>query len=98
MYYALLIEENGGWMKLCMADDVSFKSCLGIYELQSDLCKNNEFIANIIDKPVILTNINSFDSFIYYGWYISAKEYDRIKEMIRLYPHYLKFNYLKKYE
>lgn len=98
MYFALLVEESGGWMKLCIANDISFKSILGIYELPSGICKDNEFISNIINKPTVLNNINSFDNFVYYGWYISAKEYDRIKEMITLYPSYLKFNYLKKYE
>ena len=55
----------------------------------------SSFLTNIFDRELHFTNRELYkDSSCYYGWSISKAEFERIKEIIELYPSFKKFNQL----
>lgn len=64
-----------------------------------DMDISSEFIGNILSREPNFMLAEFEDPQIrgdYYGWALSEKEFDKIKEMIHVYPTVQKFNKLSK--
>lgn len=104
MNYALIIDESVQWFAYLVKYKEGLDNIPEVMEHFSLPCRiedNNDFINNVYAREISFTNkyfkfVEHFDNFG--GWYLSPREYNRIKRMIEIWPIVVEFNNLKRYE
>lgn len=85
LYY--FIGDNSTQWFSCIVMMVGDKVCSKI-DVPNDI--EGDFLTNIFDREMHFTHKLIRDGY-YYGWSISRKEYETLKNIIELYPSYKKY-------
>lgn len=97
--YAIILDNATQWFSYIVFLD-GFSKCKENYILSSNI--SNDYLSNIYNRPMSFSNLEidliNEQNKNWGGWWISAYDFERIKQMIKLFPSVLKYKQLGELE